>query len=75
MEGKHWQFRFLGQVSGCLSGLIVQSSQEARQDPFIYDVHKNLGNMKAQDKVPTLKAATVHCVDKAKAPEYVHKRE
>lgn len=42
---------------------------------FIYYVHKNLGNMKAPDKVLTLKAATAHCVDQAEAPEYVHKQE
>lgn len=31
-EGQCWQFYFIGQVSGCLSGLSVQSSQEAPQD-------------------------------------------
>lgn len=42
---------------------------------FIYYVHNSLWNMKAQDKVLTLKAATAHCVDKAEAPENVHKQE
>lgn len=54
MEGKRWQFHVIGQVSGYLSGLIVQSSQEACQDLIYYD-HRNLGNMKAQDKVLTSK--------------------
>lgn len=31
--------------------------------------------MKAQDKVLTLKVAIAHCVDKAEAPENVHKQK
>ena len=30
-EGKRWQPYFIGQVFGCPSGLLVQSSQEAPQ--------------------------------------------
>lgn len=42
-EGQRWQFYFIGQVSGCLSGLLVQSSGGSSRFSFIYYVHKTLG--------------------------------
>lgn len=42
---------------------------------LIYYIHKNLGNVKAQDKVLNFKAATAYCMDKVEASENVHKQE
>lgn len=75
---KHWRKALavsLHWKDFCLAGLLGQSSRGSLRCSFIYYVHNSLWNMKAQDKVLTLKVAIAHCVDKAEAPENVHKQK
>lgn len=56
MEGNLWQFHFIGQVSGCLSGLLVQNSQEAHQDAHLFIMFiKILGTLKHKTRSWPLK--------------------